>query len=128
MRALLRIVGISRVALGVLLMVNPRFAARTWLGSDGANPGVELLFRSIGARDVALGAGLLTAKADVAAWARAGAVADVGDSVASLLNLRSEPARQVLPGAALAAVFAAAGAVLTRTRPGLLDSEPCSAR
>ena len=107
------IVGGSRILLGVVLLLNPRFAARTWLGPDGANPGVALLFRSIGARDLALGAGLLAAPPEDTAWARAGTLADVGDAGASLLNLRSVPARQVLPGAALAAVFAAAGAVLS---------------
>ncbi|OBF10926.1 hypothetical protein [Mycobacterium sp. ACS4331] len=107
------IVGGSRILLGFVLLLNPRYAARTWLGPDGASPGVALLFRSIGARDVALGAGLLTAPPGDTAWARAGTVADVGDAGASLLNLRSVPARRVLPGAALAAVFAVAGAVLS---------------
>lgn len=109
-----KIVGFSRLALGILLFVNPGFAARTWLGADGANPGVELLFRSIGARDVALGAGLLAAPAGDTTWARAGTAADIGDTAASLLNLRSTPAAQVLPGAALAALFVAAGVALSR--------------
>ncbi|MGV0791409.1 hypothetical protein [Mycolicibacterium sp. XJ1819] len=104
-----RVIGWSRIGLGAVLFLSPRTAARSWLGSDGDNAGVGLLFRSIGARDVAMGAGLLTAKPGDTAWSRAGVVADVGDVVGSLAALGPVPVRRLLPGTLLAAAFVAAG-------------------
>lgn len=104
-----QIIGWTRVILGAVLFLSPRTAARSWLGSDGDNAGVGLLFRSIGARDVALGAGLLTAKPGDTAWSRAGVVADVGDVVGSVVALGPVPVRRLLPGTLLAAAFVAAG-------------------
>jgi hypothetical protein len=105
------LVGLNRIFLGAVLLTSPGFAARTWLGANGEHPGTALLFRSIGARDVALGAGLLTAEADDTSWSRAGTVADACDVVGSLLALGAVPARRLMPGTLLAA-FVAAGIAL----------------
>jgi hypothetical protein len=75
---------------------------------------VALLFRSIGARDLALGAGLLTAAPSATAWSRAGTAADACDVAASLVALGPIPARRLLPGTLLAIAFVAAGIALER--------------
>src|SRR5690606_833088 len=100
-----RLVGWTRVGLGAALVATPRVAARAWLGPDGDSAGVGLLFRSIGARDVALGAGLLAAPAGDRTWSRAGVIADVGDVVGSLAALGPVPVRRLLPGTLLAVAF-----------------------
>ncbi|WP_244970768.1 hypothetical protein [Gordonia jinghuaiqii] len=91
----------------------PRTAANAWLGPD-SGPGTELLFRSIGIRDVALGAGLWQAAPDDRTWSRAGVAADVGDIVGSSLALRSVGTSKLGPGLALAVAFAAAGMMTER--------------
>ncbi|EKF21735.1 hypothetical protein C731_4305 [Mycolicibacterium hassiacum DSM 44199] len=108
------VIGWSRIGLGALLFVAPRVAARAWLGPDGDNAGVGLLFRSIGARDIALGAGLLAAEPANKSWSRAGVAADVGDVIGSLVALGPVPTRRLLPGTLLAAVFVVAGLLLER--------------
>ncbi|SEH53535.1 hypothetical protein SAMN04489835_1115 [Mycolicibacterium rutilum] len=111
-----RVVGWARVGLGAVLFATPRVAARAWLGPDGDNAGVGLLFRSIGARDVALGAGLLAAPSGDTSWSRAGVVADLGDVAGSLVALGPVPARRLLPGTLLAVAFVAAGVWLESER------------
>jgi hypothetical protein len=96
------------VALGVGLVVAPGLAARTWFGEDDAS--TRLLLRSIGARDVALGAGLLRSD-DARPWLTAGIVADAVDAVASLRAAGDVPAAKLLPGTALAALFVGLGAL-----------------
>lgn len=104
-----RVVGWTRVGLGAVLFAAPRVAARAWLGPEGESAGVGLLFRSIGARDVAMGAGLLATPGSDKTWSRAGVVADVGDVVGSLVALGPVPTRRLLPGTLLAVAFVAAG-------------------
>ncbi|MCV7282168.1 hypothetical protein H7J88_21285 [Mycolicibacterium flavescens] len=104
-----RVIGWTRIGLGAALFAVPRVAARSWLGPDGDNAGVGLLFRSIGARDLALGAGLLAAPDGDKSWSRAGVVADIGDVAGSLVALGPVPTRRLLPGTLLAVAFVAAG-------------------
>lgn len=106
--------GWTRVALGLLLLIAPRRAAQTWFGGDETPAAVTLLFRSVGARDLALGAGLLAEAPGERRWTRAGAVADLGDSVASLSAVGPIPAAKLVPGSVLAIVFAAAGFAIER--------------
>jgi|KBSSwiStaDraftv2_1062776.scaffolds.fasta_scaffold960724_1 hypothetical protein len=112
-------VGWTRIALGAALVIAPSRAARAWLGPDGASPGVRLLFRSIGARDFALGAGLLAARRDDTTWAQAGVVADTCDVAASIAALGPIPAARLLPGTVLAAAFVVAGVVPDRRASAL---------
>jgi hypothetical protein len=74
------------------------------------------MLRSIGARDLALGAGLLTA-ADQRSWLLGGVAADVVDCLGSLRSAGEIPASKILPGAVLALAFAAAGVVEARRGP-----------
>lgn len=97
----------ARIALGVGLVLAPGLAARTWFGSD--ERGLRLVLQSIGARDLALGAGLLAANGDAGRWLAAGVAADVVDAVASARAVGELPPARIAPGTLLAVAFATAG-------------------
>jgi hypothetical protein len=47
--------GYGRIALGLGLIAAPEPSAQMWLGDDSARPGVRVLARMLGIRDVVLG-------------------------------------------------------------------------
>jgi len=95
LRTAAAVVSAGRIALGAALIVAPERIARGWIGPAATERSVEVLARSVGIRDVALGAGgaaaLLGGGGSARAWLIGAAVADAGDLVATLL------ARDVLP-------------------------------
>jgi hypothetical protein len=109
-----RLLGWGRLALGIGLVAAPGPAARLWFGDDSA--AARLLLRSIGARDLALGGGLLSAD-DLRPWLVGGIVADLVDCLGSARAAGEVPAAKILPGSALALAFAAAGVVEARRAP-----------
>lgn len=84
-----------RVGIGLLALVLPKVALRPWVGAPVSDePGGKLLARSVGARDIALGAGVILAgrqDAPVRGWVEAGALADGGDLFATLLAFGKLP-------------------------------------
>lgn len=109
-RAIARAVAVGRVGLGVSYLAAPGRALRAWPGrrptDDDAGALLELLARTTGGRDIALGAGLLLALshgAPVRGWVEAAMLADVVDAAAILLAFPHLPkVRAVLMlGAAL---------------------------
>lgn len=101
-----RLLAGGRVAFGLALFVAPRQTARTWIGDAVDDPGTRMAIRGLGARDVALGAGLLAALEGGGAthrWLEAGAAADLGDLAAAALG------RDARPAGAIAATVAVAG-------------------
>ena len=94
-RSLARLSAAGRVAIGAALLVAPQLVTKGWTGADGATPGGRLLGRSLGARDLALGLGVLGAleRGDPRAtdWIRASAVSDAVDAAATLLAYRHLP-------------------------------------
>lgn len=86
-----------RVAIGVGATLAPRLLLRPWIGEATAGtPGAKLTGRSLGARDIALGAGAVLAKrhdGNVRGWIEAGALADTGDLVATLVAFKHLPRR-----------------------------------
>lgn len=101
-----------RIALGVALFVAPRRAARGWIGRDADAVGTTAAVRGLGARDVALGVGLLAASnpgddhRDLHRWLEAGIVADAADAAATVLMGRPDVRRGGV------VVLAASGAAL----------------
>ena len=99
--------GFTRIAIGSTAVVAPGFAMRLWLGVDPkANP-VKAMGLAIGARDLALGIGTLSALrggGSSALWLQCGAVADTADAVATLRAFSTRDPRTLI---ALAAVGAA---------------------
>jgi len=92
------------MAVGAALLVAPGMA-RVWVGEPAAEPGGKALTRALGARDLALGVGLLRAVrggGDVGPWLGAGMLADGADLAATLL------AWDRLPGVGRVGVTAAA--------------------
>jgi hypothetical protein len=99
--------GIGRIALGAGLMLAPGLAARVWVGRDASRTGAKVLASALGARDVALGVGLLVAlESDGPArgWLEGAALADAVDFAATLA------AGTAIPRVGRVGVLALAGA------------------
>ena len=56
-----KLFGLARISFGVLAFVAPRSAAKVWTGEDITGTTAVMGLRSLGARDAALGLGLLIA-------------------------------------------------------------------
>jgi hypothetical protein len=109
--------GRGRIAFGVASILAPGILGRTMTGSDGA---MRLFLRMVGARDLALGLGLLVAldrDAPARGWLEASAVVDAIDAGAFLLARRHlNPS--VFPGTV---GLATAGALLSAWLAPQLD-------
>ena len=111
----------GRIAIGVVSLLVPGLVGRVMIGPDGDSRGARLLLRVVGARDLALGVGLLAAldrDAPVRGWLRASAVVDGLDAAGSLLA-RNHLRPTVFPAAAGAAT---GGALLSGWLAGQLDA------
>lgn len=112
-----------RAAIGVSAVVAPKVPLRPWVGAELADrAGARLLGRTLGGRDLALGAGALLADrrgAPIRGWVEAGALADACDLLATVLAYGSLPRRTRLGVLALIAGAVGAGLVLAP----LLDAE-----
>jgi hypothetical protein len=126
-RELARQIAIARLATGVVLMALPKLSARVWLGSDGARPAGRILTRALGAREVAIGSGVLLAMrrdAPVRGWVEAGAFVD-GVDFALMLGAGDRVPAASRWGVALAAgAGAAAGAAVAPGLEQASDYEP----
>jgi hypothetical protein len=104
-----RLVAAGRVGFGVALMLSPERLTTAWLGNDAARIGTRVVTRGLGARDLALGTGALTASlADLQRWVAAGIIADAADLVATVAAGNSLP----VTGRVLVGTVASAGAAL----------------
>jgi hypothetical protein len=113
----------GRIAIGVVSLLAPGLVARTMAGRDGARGATSLFAGMVGARDVALGFGLLRALdhgAPVRGWLEASAVVD-GIDVAACLLAREHLRTIVLPGTV---GLAASGALLSAWLSRQLDPPP----
>jgi len=111
----------GRIAIGVVSLLAPGPVGRAMMGPEGDSGGMRLLLRVVGARDLALGIGVLAAldrDAPVRGWLRASAVVDGLDAAGSLLA-RHHLRATVFPAAAGAAT---AGALLSGWLAGQLDT------
>jgi hypothetical protein len=110
----------GRIAIGVVSLLAPGLVGRAMMGPEGASDGMRLLLRVVGARDLALGIGVLVAldrDAPVRGWLHASAVVDGLDAAGSLLA-RDHLRPTVFPAAAGAAT---GGAVLSGWLAGQFD-------
>jgi hypothetical protein len=95
-RELARRFGLGRIAVGAGMLVLPALASSTWVGQDAQTAGVRTMSRGFGARDAALGIGLLAALEDkddaaVRRFLLLGALADGGDLAGTIANWRRLP-------------------------------------
>lgn len=84
----------GRIGIGAVAVLVPRLVLRPWLGKGNNTPATRMLMRMVGARDIALGMGVVFAlnhDAPVRGWLEAATVADSGDFVATLLAFRHLP-------------------------------------
>ena len=112
------------MALGLTALAWPSVPARPWVGAAADDLAARVFGRALGARDIALGLGALTAlqrpaaePGSACAWVAAGALSDALDVVASLSSWRELPriSRWLVAGSASgAALVGAAGALAVR--------------
>jgi hypothetical protein len=114
-RRLAGVLASLRCALGVAAYLAPALPAGPWIGrEEGRRDGARLFARALGVRDLALGIGLLGARSrgePLRGWAGAGALADGGDLLATLVAFRQLPRRSRWLVLAVTAGATAAGAV-----------------
>lgn len=106
-RHLARLIAVARTGIGVVALAAPG-ALAPLIGAEAKRPGVKLITRVVGARDLALGLATLRAlerNEDPATWVKTGAACDASDAVSSLLALRG-----MKPAAAVLSFASAAGA------------------
>lgn len=91
----LRVMGLVRVALGAALVLLPRLSLRFWMGDEESDSTrLKAAARSLGARDVAIGIGQLTALdtgTPVRPWVEAAVLSDAADSANALLFMKDVP-------------------------------------
>jgi hypothetical protein len=121
-------VAAGRVGLGLAALAWPAVPARPWVGAAADGLAARVFGRALGARDLALGLGALSALRRPAsgagaarAWVAAGALADALDVAATLSAWRELPraGRWLVAGSAgAAALLGAAATVAVRRPPG----------
>ena len=122
-RQIAETIALGRIAIGIVALVAPTVPLRPWVGRDFAwQPRAKLLARSLGARDLALGIGVMMAlrhKAPVRGWVEGAGLADAGDTLATLLAFGKLP-----KGGRWLVLASAAGAVAAaRLAAPVVDAE-----
>lgn len=106
------------MAVGAAYVLAPGLAGRIWVGRDADRRGTKVLARAFGARDLALGLGVVIAidrGTPVRGWLEASALSDALDFCASLLGGDAVPAANRAGVLALGSGSAAVAAWLART-------------
>ena len=113
---------LGRAALGTGLLLAPEPIAEGWVGPAGGEEPALTLARSVGVRDLAVGAGgalaLLHDDDSASGWLAGAALCDLGDVAAMLIARNSLPANGVRGTVALAgasAVLASLAALAARS-------------
>ncbi len=106
----------SRIAIGGCAAALPAVAGAAWVGKEESRrTGSKVFARGLGARDIALGVGMLLAlqhDAPVRGWVEASGLADTGDTISTLLAFARLPRRLRWALLALAAGGVAVACVL----------------
>ncbi|MCB0828258.1 MAG: hypothetical protein KDB62_05560 [Solirubrobacterales bacterium] len=107
--ALIAAFGLSRVGFGIAECLAPARIGKAWIGEPGGGRPTGIIVRAVGARDIALGAGMAeAARRDAATpWLALSVFADLVDLAATAA------ARDRIPTAGLATTTAVAGTVIT---------------
>jgi hypothetical protein len=106
---------LNRTAFGLNYLLRPGQARQTWIGRAAAKPGTQVIVRSQGARDIALGAGALRAAVrgappELRAWMAGHALSDGADLVATWAARGRLPRRRARLAMAIAGVSTLVGA------------------
>jgi hypothetical protein len=111
----------GRLAFGFGLIAVPDRTASGWLGSDAGRPPTQVAVRGLGARDIALSAGVAAGalgKGPVRPWLAACVACDLSDIAATVAAGDSLSSRARWGTIALAGAAAAAGLALTAGAEG----------
>jgi len=104
-----RLVAAGRIGFGLALIVSPERMTALWLGGDAGRAGTRVVTRGLGARDLALGAGVLAAaESELRPWVAAAILADTADLIATVAAGDSLP----LVGRLLVGTVASGGVAL----------------
>jgi hypothetical protein len=104
-----RLVAAGRIGFGLALIVSPERVTTLWLGGDAARAGTRVATRGLGARDLALGAGVLAVpESQLRPWVAAAILADTADLIATVAAGDSLP----LAGRLLVGAVASGGVAL----------------
>ena len=117
---------IGRIAIGVALVLFPRFVGRRMVGDDGARTAVTVLSRALGIRDAVLGGMLLHTLSNpqvAKRWISTCGAVDAVDLTAAFLARDGLPGRLRLMFYLVAGGSAAAHTALAQQ----LDAEPAAA-
>jgi hypothetical protein len=113
-----RAVAIGRIVFGAAFMLAPGLTGRVWIGEEAHRAPVKILTTAIGARDVAMGIGVLMAMGrgkPARGWLEGIALTDALDFTAGLLGRERLPTAQrrivlaLAAGSAIQAATAATG-------------------
>jgi hypothetical protein len=121
---------LNRAAFGVNYLLRPEEARKSWIGRAATKPGAQVMIRSQGVRDIALGAGALRALArgdarELRAWVTGHAVCDLADLVVTWSARDDLPARRARLAMAIAGVSTlVGGAAAAGLRPEPDAGEP----
>jgi hypothetical protein len=110
--------GLGRMAFGAAMLLAPGRSFRAWIGGDADRTGPKVVGAGFGARDFALGAGLVWAlqrNEPAHAWLVGAAISDAADFTGTLLAGDQIPKAGRLAVMAIAAGAAIQGAVLAAT-------------
>ena len=115
---------LNRILFGLNYIARPQSAGPSWIGRSARLPATQVMTRSQGARDVALGAGALCALArgkprEARIWVASNALADATDFAATWAardRLPRRGARFALAVAGVSTAIATAAAIGTRPK------------
>ena len=117
-KALAAALAVNRTAFGLNYLVRPEEARKSWIGPVAKVPATQVIVRSQGARDVALGGGALRALArgderELRAWVAGQTLSDLTDLLATWHARRKLPKRQARLATIVAGVSTVVGAAAT---------------
>ncbi len=117
------LVAAGRIGFGAVLLADPQPLLEPWIGGDGARPAAQVLGRALGARDLVLGAGAISATDDaLVGWLVAALAADTTDLLATLGAREGVPLRgRLLVGAAAFGGMAMGAAAVAGLLSGARD-------
>jgi hypothetical protein len=105
--------GMTRVVFGIVASSVPEKIGSTWVGEDANRESSKVIFRALGLRDIALGAGMVqgAARDQAAPWLAVAMLSDLGDFTATVVARNKIDPRAVAVTAFLtgSATVAAAG-------------------
>lgn len=92
---LARLYGVTRLTLGAATALAPSLVSKVWMGRGAEDAVSRVALRGLGAREAALGFGLLVALErghSPRRWLEAGAIADAGDAFGTFSQRAKLPA------------------------------------